>query len=383
MLDIYLPIAQVNVDIFLLLFLSLAVGILSGLFGVGGGFLMTPFLIFMGIPPVYAVPNEVNNILATSVSGSLTHWYKNTLDYKMGLLIVSGGIVGTIIGIMTFSYFSEIGKISLIISLLYMYLLAIVGTLMLIEGIKEKNRQIKKVSIKQKLHDHNWLQGLPLRMRFHKSKLYESAIVPIFLGLVVGFVASMMGIGGAFLMVPAMIYIVGMPIKLIPGTSLFVTIFISAIVTILHAFNYGSIDLFLVIPLILGSIVGVQLGQKLGQFLDSTELKSLFAMLLLSVSIAIGYDSFFRDKSNISNGNQVVKTDLNALAEFTVKFSNEVPFLYGALAILLAISLGALTAFARKILSPVVKKLLSDFRKKMNQKKMKLSFLKNKYYALL
>ncbi len=374
MLDIYLPIAQVNVDIFLLLFLSLAVGVLSGLFGVGGGFLMTPFLIFMGIPPVYAVPNEVNNILATSVSGSLTHWYKNTLDYKMGLLIVSGGVVGTIIGITTFSYFSEIGKISLIISLLYMYLLAIVGTLMLIEGIKEKNRQKKKVLIKQKLHDHNWLQGLPLRMRFHKSKLYESAIVPIFLGLVVGFVASMMGIGGAFLMVPAMIYIVGMPIKLIPGTSLFVTIFISAIVTILHAFNYGSIDLFLVIPLILGSIVGVQLGQKLGQFLDSTELKSLFAMLLLSVSIAIGYDSFFREKSNLNNGNQVAKTDLNALAEFTVNFSNDVPFLYGSLAILLAISLGALAAFARKILSPIIRKLLSDFRKKEEPKKEEIKF---------
>ena len=374
MLDIYLPIAQVNVDIFLLLFLSLAVGVLSGLFGVGGGFLMTPFLIFMGIPPVYAVPNEVNNILATSVSGSLTHWYKNTLDYKMGLLIVSGGVVGTIVGITTFSYFSEIGKISLIISLLYMYLLAIVGTLMLIEGIKEKNRQKKKNLIKQKLHEHNWLQGLPLRMRFHKSKLYESAIVPIFLGLIVGFVASMMGIGGAFLMVPAMIYIVGMPIKLIPGTSLFVTIFISAIVTILHAFNYGSIDLFLVIPLILGSIVGVQLGQKLGQFLDSTELKSLFAMLLLSVSIAIGYDSFFRDKSNINNGDQIINTDLNSLAEFTVKFSNDVPFLYGALAILLAISLGALAAFARKILSPIIRKLLSDFKKKEEPKKEEIKF---------
>ncbi len=374
MLDIYLPIAQVNVDIFLLLFLSLAVGILSGLFGVGGGFLMTPFLIFMGIPPVYAVPNEVNNILATSVSGSLTHWYKNTLDYKMGFLIVLGGVIGTLIGITTFTYFSEIGKISLIISLLYMYLLAIVGTLMLIEGIKEKNRQTKKNLIKQKLHEHNWLQGLPLRMRFHKSKLYESAIVPIFLGLVVGFVASMMGIGGAFLMVPAMIYIVGMPIKLIPGTSLFVTIFISAVVTILHAFNYGSIDLFLVIPLILGSIVGVQLGQKLGQFLDSTELKSLFAMLLLSVSIAIGYDSFFRDKSNITNGSQFIKKDLTALAEFTVKFANDVPFLYGALAIILAIALGALAAFARKILSPVVRKLLSDFKNKDLPKKEEIKF---------
>tara|TARA_Y100000768_G_scaffold252049_1_gene191496 strand:- start:104 stop:631 length:528 start_codon:yes stop_codon:yes gene_type:complete len=149
MLEIYLPIAQVKVDIFLLLFLSFSVGVLSGLFGVGGGFLMTPFLIFMGIPPVYAVPNEVNNILATSVSGSLTHWFKNTLDYKMGLLIVSGGVVGTLLGITTFTYFSEIGKISLIISLLYMYLLAIVGTLMIIEGVKEVDQARKKIIIKK------------------------------------------------------------------------------------------------------------------------------------------------------------------------------------------------------------------------------------------
>ena len=147
------------------------------------------------------------------------------------------------------------------------------------------------------------------------------------------------------------------------STSLFVTIFISAIVTVLHAFNYGSIDLFLVTPLILGSIVGVQLGQKLGQFLDSTELKSLFAMLLISVAIAIGYDSFFRDKSGF-NGEKVIKTDLNALAEFTVNFANEAPFLYGGLAILLAVTFGALIAFMRKILSPVIRKMLSDFRKK-------------------
>ena len=374
MLEIYLPIAQVNVDIFLLLFLSLAVGVLSGLFGVGGGFLMTPFLIFMGVPPVYAVPNEVNNILATSVSGSLTHWYKNTLDYKMGLMIVSGGVAGTLLGITTFSYFSEIGKISLIISLLYMYLLAIVGTLMLIESLKEKNRQIKKIILKKKLHEHNWFQGLPIRVRFPKSKLYESALTPILLGLIVGFVAAMMGIGGAFLMVPAMIYIVGMPIKLIPGTSLFVTIFISAIVTILHAFNYGSIDLFLVIPLILGSIFGVQLGQKLGQFLDSTELKSLFAMLLISVSIAIGYDSFFRDKTKSVTNSQFNNNDLNFLADFTLNFSNDAPFLYGALAIILAIILGALAALARKILSPIAKKMLSDFRKKDVKKDQEVKF---------
>ena len=360
MLEIYLPIVQVNIDIFLLLFLSLLVGVLSGLFGVGGGFLMTPFLIFMGIPPVYAVPNEVNNILATSVSGSLTHWFKDTLDYKMGLMIVAGGTVGTFLGISTFTYFDGIGKISVIISLLYMYLLAIVGTLMLIEAFRTATQN---KAVRKKLHEHNWLQGLPFRMRFQKSRLYESALTPILLGLVVGFVAAMMGIGGAFLMVPAMIYIVGMPVKLIPGTSLFVTIFISAIVTVLHSFNYGSIDFFLVVPLILGSIVGVQLGQKLGQYLDSNQLKSLFALLLCSVAIAIGYNTFFRDQSKLINERQIINTDLNKYAEFSLKLSNDFPFLYGAFAIILAIALGILAAWMRK--------LASDFRKKKPKEEVK------------
>ena len=171
----------------------------------------------------------------------------------------------------------------------------------------------------------------------------------------------MMGIGGAFLMVPAMIYIVGMPVKLIPGTSLFVTIFISAIVTVLHAFNYGSIDLFLVVPLIFGSIIGVQFGQKLGQYLDSSHLKSLFALLLCFVAVAIAYDSFFRDKTEFVVS-QFNKTDLSTLAEFSLKFNNEAPFLYGALAIILAISLGGLTAWTRKIISDFRKKKLIDIK---------------------
>ena len=175
-------------------------------------------------------------------------------------------------------------------------------------------------------------------------------------------------------MVPAMIYIVGMPIKLIPGTSLFVTVFISAVVTILHSFNYGSIDLFLVVPLIFGSIFGVQIGQKIGQFLDSTELKSLFAMLLMSVAIAIGYDSFFRDKSQGLDSSQIIKSDLNALAEYTVNFSNEAPFLYGALAIMLAVSLGALTAFGRKFFSPIARKYISDLKNKSQPKKKEIKF---------
>ena len=175
-------------------------------------------------------------------------------------------------------------------------------------------------------------------------------------------------------MVPAMIYIVGMPVKLIPGTSLFVTIFISAIVTILHAFNYGSIDLTLVVPLILGSILGVQLGQKLGQYLDSSHLKTLFALLLCAVAIAIAYDSFFRDKTNEAINNQPVNTDLNFFSEFTLNFSNESPLLYGAFAILLAIALGALAAWMRKFMSPVRKRLLSDFRDKDKTKKEEVKF---------
>ena len=355
-MEVYLPIAEVSVNIVIILSLSFIVGLLSGLFGVGGGFLMTPFLIFIGIPPIYAVPNEANNILASSVSGSLTHWFKNTLDYKMGFYIVIGGVAGTILGILTFTYFKEIGKINLIISLSYMYVLAIVGTFMLIEGVAEIDRARKKIILKKKLHKHYWIHGLPLRVRFQKSKLYESAFTPIILGLIVGFIASIMGVGGAFLLVPAMIYIIGMPTKLVPGTSLFVTIFITAIVTILHAFNYQTIDLVLVIILIIGSIVGVQIGQKIGQYLDSSELKTLMAILLLVVGIAIAYDSIFKESTDfVLNKNILI--ELNAFSEIILELSSDLPLLYGLLSIILAITLGALSAWIRKLLSEWRKKI--------------------------
>ena len=262
-MEVFLPIAQVFVNPIEILFLSAIVGVLSGLFGVGGGFLMTPFLIFLGVPPAYAVANEANNILATSVSGSTTHYLKNTLDYKMGLMIVIGGTIGTSLGIYTFTYFKGIGKIDTVISLAYMYILAIIGTLMLVESLGEIDKAKKNLLIKKKLHVHYWIHGLPFRMRFPKSKLYESIFTPIIIGLLVGFIAAIMGIGGAFILVPAMIYIIKMPTKLVPGTSLFVTIFVSVIVTFLHSFNYGSIDLMLVFMLVIGSIIGVQIGQKL------------------------------------------------------------------------------------------------------------------------
>ncbi len=356
-MDYFLPIAEVYVSIPLIFILSLVVGILSGMFGVGGGFLMTPFLIFLGIPPAYAVPNEANNILGTSISGSKTHYLKGTLDYKMGLMIVVGGVIGTILGILTFTYFKDIGKINIVISLSYMYILAIIGTMMLVQGVSEIDRARKKIILKKKLHYHYWIHGLPLRMRFKKSKLYESAFTPIIIGLLVGFIAAIMGVGGAFILVPAMIYIIGMPTKLIPGTSLFVTIFISAIVTVLHAFNYGSIDLMLVIVLILGSILGVQIGQKLSEKVDSSQFITILAILLLLVGIAIAYDSFFTEESvrMVSNINGI--KSLSPLAKFIKDFSVEGPILYGMFSIIIALLLGVGAAVIRKFFSNLKKKL--------------------------
>tara|TARA_B110001452_G_scaffold3067_1_gene2705 strand:+ start:1162 stop:2244 length:1083 start_codon:yes stop_codon:yes gene_type:complete len=354
-MDVFLPIAEVSVNILAIFSLSGIVGILSGLFGVGGGFLMTPFLIFLGVPPTYAVANEANNILATSVSGSTTHYLKDTLDYKMGFMIVIGGAIGTLIGIWTFTYFKGIGKIDIVISLAYMYILAIIGTAMLVEGLGEIDKARKKIVTKKKLHVHYWIHGLPLRMRFQKSKLYESAFTPIIIGLIVGFIAAIMGIGGAFILVPAMIYIIGMPTRLIPGTSLFVTIFVSIIVTFLHAFNYGSIDLILVFMLITGSIIGVQCGQKLGESVDGTGLKTLLAVLLLVVGIAIAYDTFFAEHA-VQKIVKIDKNDLNPLSMFIKRISVEVPVLYGLFSIVFAVILGVAAAFIRRFFSNLRKR---------------------------
>ncbi len=356
-MEVFLPIAQVFVNPIEILMLSAIVGVLSGLFGVGGGFLMTPFLIFLGVPPAYAVANEANNILATSVSGSTTHYLKNTLDYKMGFMIVIGGTIGTLLGIYTFTYFKGIGKIDTVISLAYMYILAIIGTLMLVESLGEIDKAKKNLMIKKKLHVHYWIHGLPFRMRFPKSKLYESAFTPIIIGLIVGFIAAIMGIGGAFILVPAMIYIIKMPTKLVPGTSLFVTIFVSVIVTFLHSFNYGSIDLMLVLMLVIGSIIGVQIGQKLGEKIDSSGLKALLAVLLLLVGIAIAYETFFAEQ--IQNQLiQVSNSDLNFFSLFILEFSRDMPFFYGLFSIMFAVLLGVGAALIRRVISNFKKKML-------------------------
>ena len=347
-MDFFLPVAQVQTDLGIIIFLSICVGFISGLFGIGGGFLMTPVLIFMGIPPAFAVANEANNILGTSVSGALTHWFRKTLDYKMGMVIVSGGIGGTIIGMIIFHQLKEMGIINDIIALSYIYMLVIVGTLMFARGAKELINIRKKIVVKRKAHDHYWIHGLPFRMRFHKSGLYESAIVPIMLGFIVGIFASIMGVGGAFLMVPAMIFVIGMPTKLVPGTSLFVTIFITALVVIGHAFQFKTIDFVLVLTLIFGSIGGLHIGLKVSEKLNASEYKTLLAILLLTIGVIMGLESFVFENSLFINGETGEIN--NRLSEIVLNLSNNFPFVYGSISIITVILIGISFSYMRELI---------------------------------
>ena len=352
-MDFFLPVAQVQVSILVILLLSFIVGFISGLFGIGGGFLMTPVLIFMGIPPAFAVANEANNILGTSVSGALHHWFRKTLDYKMGTTIVAGGIMGTGVGMLIFSYLKQKGVINVSITLAYIYMLVIVGTLMFAKGYKELINLRKKVTVKRKAHDHYWIHGLPFRMKFHKSGLYESAIVPIMLGFIVGIFASIMGVGGAFIMVPAMIYIIGMPTKLVPGTSLFVTIFITGLVVIVHALKFQTIDFILVSILITGSIVGLHVGLKASEKLNASEYKTLLAILLLAVGIIMGIETFVLEKGSSLFITQKAGEIDNKLAEVVLALSTNNPMVYGFFSIILVILIGISFSYARELIHHV------------------------------
>jgi uncharacterized membrane protein YfcA len=349
-MDFYLPIAQVQINIITILSLSFAVGLLSGIFGIGGGFLMTPILIFLGIPATYAVANVANNILGISVSGATTHWYKKTLDYKIGFMIVIGGLVGAVLGMQIFKYLREIGNINTIIALLYVYLLIIIGTLIFAEGVREVTALKKKIIIKKKLHTHYWIHGLPFRMRFSKSKVYESALTPIILGFIVGLFASIMGIGGAFLMVPAMIYLIGMPTKLIPGTSLFVTIFITGFVVIAHAIQFKSIDLVLVSFLLLGSIIGLHIGLKISEKLKTSEYKTLLAILLILVGIFMGVETFVLNKSVDVLINIPVSDFNSELTISIINLAKNSPIVYASLSVILVVFLGFIFSYIRELI---------------------------------
>ena len=293
-MQIYLPIAETSVSIFLLLGLGGLVGFLSGMFGVGGGFLMTPLLIFVGIPPTVAVASEANQILASSISGGMAHFQKRGVDIRMGCVLLAGGLLGSAVGVQLYAVMREIGQIDLMISLCYVVFLGVIGLLMMIESIRAIHaRQIGRPIPARRPGQHNWIHGLPFKMRFKASHLYTSIILPILIGFFVGILAAIMGVGGGFIMVPAMIYLLRMPTNVVIGTSLFQIIFVSAAVTIMHAVKNQTVDVVLATILIIGGVVGAQIGARLGQKLRGEQLRALLALIVLGVGLKMLSDLLF------------------------------------------------------------------------------------------
>ena len=348
MFDFYLPIAEVTINIPLLLLISAAVGFLTGLLGIGGGFLMTPILIFLGIPPVYAVANGANNILAASVSGSLAHYFKNHIDVKMGVLILVGGLIGSIIGVEIFIFFLKKGTINSLISISYFILLSSIGLMMFYESLSEMRRIRNNKFIKRRMHQHYWIHNLPFKVRIHASKLYISAIGPIFFGILIGLISSLLGVGGGFILVPILIYIIGMPAKLVPGTSLFAMIFVMIIVTLLHAIANYTIDIYLVFILALGSVIGAQLGSIISSKLAGEELRGLLSILILTFGFKFGYDLFFSKILPSINIASTIPAEFNSFTNLIINVSQNYPVIYGIASVSIAIIVGIAVAYSFK-----------------------------------
>ena len=287
-MTIYLPIAEMNVNIFLIVFIGMLVGALSGLFGVGGGFLMTPLLIFLGIPPVVAVGSEAPHVLASSVSGVIAHWRKKNVDFKMGFFLLSGGIVGSTLGVNLFKLLKTYGQIDIVIQFLFLIFLGFIGISMAFESARTTIKNYRTTSaIRTKLHQHSWIHGLPFKLRFHRSKLYISAIPPILIGFFVGVLSAMMGVGGGFIMIPAMVYILGMSTNVVVGTSLFQIIFVTANSTFFQAYLNQTVDIVLSALMILGGVIGAQIGVRIGSKLKAEYLRGILAILVLLVCAKI------------------------------------------------------------------------------------------------
>ncbi|MGC6472956.1 MAG: sulfite exporter TauE/SafE family protein [Parvibaculales bacterium] len=290
-MQIYLPIAEISVSIFLLLGMGGVVGFLSGMFGVGGGFLMTPLLIFAGIPPAVAVATEANQILASSVSGGYAHWQRRAVDVKMGTVLLAGGLVGSFVGVQLYAKLRAIGQIDLMISVSYVIFLGIIGALMLVESLRAiRSSQLGNPVPAKRPGQHSWVHGLPFRMRFKVSNLYTSIIPPVFIGFIVGMLAAIMGVGGGFIMVPAMIYILRMPTNVVVGTSLFQIIFVTAAVSVMHAVQNQTVDIVLGFVLLLGGVIGAQIGARVGQRLRGEQLRAFLALIVLGVGVKMFLD---------------------------------------------------------------------------------------------
>jgi uncharacterized membrane protein YfcA len=289
-MDIYLPIAEMSVNVFLLLGLGAFFGFLSGLFGVGGGFLMTPLLIFIGVPAAVAVSSAAAQLLASATSGAIAHTQRRRVDFRMGYVLVAGGALGSILGVLIFAWLRRLGQIELVIGLCYVILLGGIGSLMLVESLRSMVRASSPGTHRRKLHKHLWLHGLPLKMRFHQSRLYISTIMPAAVGAGVGMLAAVMGVGGGFIMVPAMIYLIGMPTSVVIGTSLFQIAFVTAITTFLHAYGNQTVDIVLALLLTVGGVVGAQFGTRAAGYLRAEQLRILLALLVLGVCAKMGVD---------------------------------------------------------------------------------------------
>lgn len=290
-MSIYLPIAELSVNMWILFGMGAAVGFLSGMFGVGGGFLMTPLLIFYNIPPAVAVATEANQIVASSFSGALAHLRKGTVDIKLGVILLLGGIAGSTIGVYVFSALREIGQLDLIISLLYVVFLGAIGTLMTIESLRaiQKSRRGTPPRARKPGHE-GWIHKLPLKMKFRKSKLVLSVIPVMALGMLVGILAAIMGVGGGFIMVPAMIYLLRVPTNVVIGTSLFQIIFVTAFTTIIQSTTNQTVDIVLAFILMVGGVIGAQMGAAAGHKLKGEQLRALLGILVLGVCVRLGYD---------------------------------------------------------------------------------------------
>jgi hypothetical protein len=280
----YLPVAEMSANIFVFLAMGGAVGFLSGMFGVGGGFLMTPLLIFAGIPAVVAVGTEAAQILAASVSGALAQWRRRNIDVKMGAVLLTGGLVGSAAGVELVGVLRRQGVFDFFVAACYVTFLGVIGVLMLIESTNTiRQARAGRVVTARRSGQHYWVHGLPLKMRFHSSKLYISAIPPLLLGTFVGLLAAIMGVGGGFIMVPAMIYLLRMPTNVVVGTSLFQIVFLTAATTVLHASQNQNVDVVLAVILMAGGVVGAQFGAAAGQRLKGEELRFLLATFILFV----------------------------------------------------------------------------------------------------
>ncbi|ANM09028.1 anion permease [Rhizobium leguminosarum bv. trifolii] len=287
-MTIYLPIAELSVNIFIILGMGAAVGFLSGMFGVGGGFLITPLLIFYNIPPVVAVATGANQVVASSISGAITHFRRGTLDVKLGTVLLIGGLTGATVGIWIFSLLRAIGQLDLIISLMYVIFLGTVGGLMLLESINAMRRAARNEPPAPRKPGHqHWVHRLPLKVRFKKSKIFLSVIPIVALGFAIGILTSIMGVGGGFIMVPAMIYLLRIPTNVVVGTSLFQIIFVTAYTTIVQAATNFSVDIVLAFILMVAGVIGAQYGVRVGQKLRGEQLRALLGLLVLAVGLRL------------------------------------------------------------------------------------------------